>query len=1459
MSQKIIVSTLPWKDYTGNKWMLSASISIQLDAAAGANLSAYPDILHWLDRLQGAVFFVQWNNDKPQDITVTNTYWDATLYQNLFSPSLVVKPFQLLNVSGISLKSYPMGHIRDFILNTYNEVGNLTPATLPTAGFYVNQYKKLADISKVQLVAKPQAAHGPLVLRDMVTTGHPGKVQAAQQLSRNKVIPFSSQANPSLDFGQFHNYFDAGLNAGLHPPPAPPKPALEYHDILSIIMDYPIIQRKLGLVLDFELPGPPPATSGFVRLIPTNLSFQNDLALSTPPTAYEATSAGFYMAAKSGSTIDKGVLLLNSPNFSVVEIDTEGSALKLTGHTDSVYFSVAQTSVKTFNKTALSPMVASSNVASSKVASPKVASPVVAEKKVNGRPLPKLMNANGQEAPAAAAPEDDGSDQGLPALRSAGIGIIRNGLAAELAGKFTRMSGLYKNLVKPEAALNSTVLYNHVGGSARAAVAPAAGANAREAAPARLQELRSVVLNSKNIPLPSDTLYADDLVRGYRIDIAYDTVQGTWYSLHQRINQYAYAPLHGTAQPVSLPASPFVDEGCIQLSLTQDSNDSSGAQKLNEVIARWEGWSLSVPRPGKSLNNTGDPVSSDADEQKKYQLDDSVSFRLQVNTMPAPKSLPMLRFGRSYSVKIRTVDLAGNSLPSQMDPENRSGSVISGIRYLRYEPLPVAVLREGNEVASGTTGTDRDGESLELMVIRSNVNVTADQYEKNNPTTLYTNNQPGGTVSWLPQAVRHVLAPPGSQLLAETHGMFDSAFKDPSQAASFYQFISSRDTPTVNNPSQGRAPVYPVTQQQVDITWLADPMAAGVILTMESATTFETPWKKGASHQFSFYFDDEVTTANAGTAYSVDQWKTPRSLRIILVEGNSAPVWDASGRSFTIALPKSAQVQINYACFWRPDDLPGVSGMHACVNKAGVGTPAAQLALRGLHWMFSPWRTIRLVHAVQQPLQAPQFGNNVSQITRDYGDTFIYITTRLSVHGSSSDKIDVNASWTEWTDDGTGSGPKQVSNSTHVDTIQVAYTDTVITCVIATRIGANGPKVTLKGPIYQAFGDTRHRMIDYTPVATTRYREYFAGLVAAAAVTKQSFPLTLPGAADTLNILSSARPVIPAVEYLLPSFSWGTTAKGNTITHIRTGNIRVYVKRPWYSSGDDERLAVLLAPKGANIGGAPSLARYCTIWGMDPVFAAPALNNSNYPTRDNFPYAADYDTVRLAEDNNTMVDVAGYAVNYDQDKQLYFFDIPVNILSAYFPFVKLTLARYQRNSLRISGTDVCLSKLVSADWMQVVPARETALTTNPGKSNFTITLSGVAPFGTGNSRYLMADNEATRTRIRVQVQNAVIPKSSDTLIAIDAPSPGTVIWEKDFDISLSAMKNGQIQFSTAVQLDHQWAGKPYRVLISEYELHQFDPLRTVQLTKIGQPRSNQPLEWSERLVFMDMYEVNGAV
>jgi len=62
---------------------------------------------------------------------------------------------------------------------------------------------------------------------------------------------------------------------------------------------------------------------------------------------------------------------------------------------------------------------------------------------------------------------------------------------------------------------------------------------------------------------------------------------------------------------------------------------------------------------------------------------------------------------------------------------------------------------------------------------------------------------------------------------------------------------------------------------------------------------------------------------------------------------------------------------------------------------------------------------------------------------------------------------------------------------------------------------------------------------------------------------------------------------------------------------------------------------------------------------------------------------------------------------------------------------------------------------------------------------------------------------------------------------------GALIFEKDFDISLSALKNGQNQFSTEVKLDKEWAKKPYRVLISEYELHPFDPRLDAQAVQVA--------------------------
>lgn len=1429
MPQKIIITTSPWKDYKNNKWMLSCVMNIQLDAGTNAKLSSFPDILKWMEKLQQAKFFVQWNAEQPKEITPAAAKWDKALYEKLFHGNINVKSFQPLEVSKLIIKSYPVFHVNNFVLDTYKEVGNLKSDELPKAKFYTTEFKKLDTVSQVQLKqTQPLTTrNNDAKLNDFVVRGNAGRVATRQNLSQNKAIPFSSAASPTTDFGQFHNFHAQVDKAKMRSPAPVKKPEFEYHDILSIITSYSVIMRKLGLVIDFELTGPPPAASGTVRILPANLSFENDVNISSPATAYQYTGKGFYVAAKTGSFIDKGMLKINSSDFSVVQMDTDGAAMKLANHADTVKVNVAKRLVERSNYI---------------------------------RPEETFIRFNrGAVNPGAAnddqqnndADDDDDFDEGLPALRSAGIGIVKNGLADNMIKKLNRNLEIHKALINPAALLKNESLFNIEKAKAGAPSQPITAGGVKpvqKISAARLQDIGNAVRQPQMIPVATEILYADDLVFGYRLDVAYEDKPGNWYSLHKRKNGYSFSPVGGTPQKITLTEDEEIDEGCLHISLTEDENDEEQDQKISEVLARWEGWSLAVPRIGKALNNEGKEVSTDEEERKKYQLDNDVPFRLQVDLKPAPKTLPMLRFGKRYRVKVRTVDIAGNGLPHDVMPENEAAVVKTAIKYLRYEPLPVPVLIQADEVVAGDKDKmrDRDGESVQHMVIRSNYNVAAQPYEQNNKTTIVIDGKAAGTLNYLHEAVRFVTAPRASQYSAELHGMFDDAFTNADKAKATYAFIKSRDKEVVDN-GKTKAAIIPVATEQVDIDYLADPMAAGVIFTMKSNTTFETSWKKGENRKFSFYFDEEVNDSNANKPYTVEQWKTPRSFKIRLVEGNAAPTW--SGRTFIISLPKSAQVEITYASFWRPDDLDKISGLLPQISTGINSGRVTQHARKGVHWMFSPWRTIRLVHAVQQPLEKPAMEKNSTASRRNYEDTFAKITTVMNVHGSSTDKVDVEADWKEWADDLNEEQPRQISGKTHVATIPVLYTDKKLELLNAG--GAMIVTPDMLPAITHSFNDTKHRMVNYTPVATTRYREYFTGIIETAKQKGELLPLTQRGDTMQLNILSSAKPAVPVIDYVVPSFNWIKNEKGNELSHLKTSNIRVYLKRPWYSSGDNEMLAVILPPKGIDPPRNAELKKYCTVWGKDPAFVAPDLNKSNYPQADHFPFAADYDSVKLAE-SDTAVSVAAYKVLFDKEKQRHYADIPINVGFAYFPFVRLTLARYQRHSVRNNGRDCCLSNTVQADWLQIVPARATAVTFGGSRNVFNVAVKGIAPFSSNPDKFAGAANNA-RVKINITVENTQFAKTEEAFISINDRQTRTMIWTKDYNLNFRQVINGAIDFNEKIEIDSQWSGKPFRIVIREYELHEFDPIRT-------QARAFTTAtyhEYAERLVFMDVFEAGG--
>jgi hypothetical protein len=349
MSQKIIITTSPWKDYKNNKWMLSAFMSIQLDAGVNSRLSAFPDILQWMDRLAQAKFFVQWNSDKPKDITPVSTKWDKALYEKLFHGNILVRTFKPMALEGLTIKSYPAVHINDFILNTYMEIGNLKSDELPTSKFYIQEFTKMKDIAQTQLQNTRRLNGRNVTTNDFLRKGHAGKESAKQKVKQNKAVAFSKTANANMDFGQFHNFHTQIDKTVFKHPSVIKKPEFEYHDILGIISSYPVILRKLGLVIDFELGSAPPAATGTVRILPANLSFTGDVDTSCPATAFQYTGKGFFAASKAGSFIEKGMLKLNTDDFSVVQIDVDGAAMKLAGHADAVNYRVAKSLVTQSN------------------------------------------------------------------------------------------------------------------------------------------------------------------------------------------------------------------------------------------------------------------------------------------------------------------------------------------------------------------------------------------------------------------------------------------------------------------------------------------------------------------------------------------------------------------------------------------------------------------------------------------------------------------------------------------------------------------------------------------------------------------------------------------------------------------------------------------------------------------------------------------------------------------------------------------------------------------------------------------------------------------------------------------------------------------------------------------------------------------------------------------------------
>ena len=113
------------------------------------------------------------------------------------------------------------------------------------------------------------------------------------------------------------------------------------------------------------------------------------------------------------------------------------------------------------------------------------------------------------------------------------------------------------------------------------------------------------------------------------------------------------------------------DIGFLQLSaLNRPPASPTKGYYLHEVVAGWDGWSLSAPRPGLTIVHVEPPGPDGATEAVVDSPPDEPIEGAHTTVRVEPSSLPRLRYGTSYSFRVLAVDLAGNSVP-QVPPRRR--------------------------------------------------------------------------------------------------------------------------------------------------------------------------------------------------------------------------------------------------------------------------------------------------------------------------------------------------------------------------------------------------------------------------------------------------------------------------------------------------------------------------------------------------------------------------------------------------------------------------------------------------------------------------------------------------------------------------------------------------------------------------------------------------------------------
>ncbi|MFC7760049.1 hypothetical protein ACFQY4_20010 [Catellatospora bangladeshensis] len=473
--------------------------------------------------------------------------------------------------------------------------------------------------------------------------------------------------------------------------------------------------------------------------------------------------------------------------------------------------------------------------------------------------------------------------------------------------------------------------------------------------------------------------------------------------------------------------------------------------------------------------------------------------------------------------------------------------------------------------------------------------------------------------------------------------------------------------------------------------------------------------------------------------------------------GRPQAAWQADGRLLVRVAP-AERITLQLSTF----PLEGIIDDFAL--QADLPGVSMETARQGRHPMLSPARTVTFVHAVQRPLRAP---DTVLKAHREQGQTFVTLHPNSPLlDPKSTAQLDITASWDD-------------------------VSDAPVTSLSLGTDDSPQPQTLFR----HEFGDTRHRTVNYTLSAVSRFREYFRGSDPAS-FTRVSKP-------PPVVVLSSRRPAPPIMLSATPAFEWATTGNldtpGAVFTRKRMSTrVRLTLQPPWHTTGVGEMVGVIVRPDGDE---SSALDDFVTLVGHDPLYPSFGFLHGGPFADDIVSGSGGRRTLRIAEAGVDAV-VKPHAPVFHSGEQSWLCD--VGFTAAFdHTLVQLAVARYQPNSL----DGLWLSEVARTDLVPVMPERTLTVTREADK--YTVRLSGPVSSATALNRVDLIIERCRRP--------AGMPAEQVDLVEVGDVVSGVAAWTKL--VSFPAKPAGlspNLHWSSQVSLPN--GPGEFRLRIREVEL-----------------------------------------